>query len=131
MKRRRFLLLPAAFVAFHARAGDPERKWYESALAMKRLAESRGDQPYGAVLVLDGALVGEGASRVVTDRNPDAHAERVAIKDAQRRLGRNSLAGSILYATSRPCSLCEAAALAAGVSRMYYGESLTDAGPPR
>ena len=131
MKRRRFLLLPAALAAPGARAADPERKWYEAALAMKRLAESWGDQPYGAVLVLDGALAGEGPSRVVKDGNVDAHAERVAIRDAQRRLGRTSLAGAVLYSTSRPCSACEAAAAAANVSRMYYGESLADAGPPR
>jgi tRNA(Arg) A34 adenosine deaminase TadA len=67
---------------------------------------------------------------VVKDKNPDAHAERIAIIEAQRRLGRLSLAGSVLYSTSRPCSLCEAAAFRAGVSRMYFGQSLQDAGPP-
>jgi tRNA(adenine34) deaminase len=131
LKRRRFLALPAALAALGAYAAGPERRWYEAALAMKQLAQSWGDQPYGAVLVLDGTLVGEGPSRVVKDGDNDAHAERVAIRDAQRRLGRASLAGAILYSTSRPCSLCEAAAAAAGVSRMYYGQSLADAGPPR
>jgi tRNA(adenine34) deaminase len=131
LKRRRFLALPAALAALGAHAAGPERRWYEAALAMKQLAESWGDQPYGAVLVLDGTLVGEGPSRVVKDGDNDAHAERVAIRDAQRRLGRASLAGAILYSTSRPCSLCEAAAAAAGVARMYYGQSLADAGPPR
>ena len=97
---------------------------------MRRLAESWGDQSYGAVLVADGIVVGEGPSRVVKDKNPDAHAERVAIVDAQRRLGRESLAGSILYSTSRPCSLCEAAAFRARVSRMYFGPALQDAGSP-
>jgi len=108
----------------------PEPKWYEAAAEMQRLAESWGDQSYGAVLVAGGAVVGEGPSRVVKDRNPDAHAERVAILDAQRRLGRENLAGSVLYSTSRPCSLCEAAAFRAGVSRMYFGQRLTDAGSP-
>ena len=131
MKRRRFLMVAAAIAAVDARASDPDRKWYEMALAMRRLAESWGDQSYGAVLVLDGTLIGEGPSRVVKDRDFDAHAERVAIRDAQRRVGRASLAGAVLYSTSRPCSACEAAAKAAGVSRMYYGESLVDAGPPR
>ena len=98
---------------------------------MKQLAESWGDQPYGAVLVLDGAVIGEGPSRVVKDRDPDAHAERVAIRDAQQRRGRSDLAGSILYSTSRPCALCEAAAARAGVSRMIHGAELIDAGAPR
>ncbi len=91
---------------------------------MKRLAESWGDQPYGAVLVLEGALVGEGPSRVVQRQDPDAHAEREAIRDAQRRLGRASLAGATLYSTSRPCASCEAAALRAGVRRWVWGPAL-------
>lgn len=113
-----------------AAAQHPRQKWYEAALEMRRLAESWGDQPYGAVLVAGGAVVGDGPSRVLKDSNADAHAERVAILDAQRRLGRESLAGSVLYSTSRPCSLCEAAAFRAGVSRMYFGSALQDAGPP-
>ena len=109
----------------------PERRWSDAAESMKRLAESWGDQPYGAVLVLDGKLVGEGPSRVVKLGDDSAHAEREAIKDAQRRLKRNVLSGSVLYSTSRPCRVCEAAAAEAGVARMYYGNTLNDAGSPR
>ena len=98
---------------------------------MERLARSWGDQPYGAVLVSGGAVIGEGPSRVVKLGDPAAHAEREAIRDAQRRLGRSSLSGSTLYSTSRPCRLCEAAAAAANVARMVYGEGLHDAGAPR
>jgi tRNA(adenine34) deaminase len=97
---------------------------------MKRLAKSWGDQPYGAVLVLDGAVVGEGPSRVVKNNDVTAHAEREAIRDAMRKLGRRKLAGAVLYSTSRPCSLCEAAAAEAEVSRMYFGALLSDAGTP-
>lgn len=114
-----------------AAAVRPERRWFEAAAAMKRLAESWGDQPYGAVLVAGGAIIGEGPSRVVQRGDPDAHAEREAIRDAQRRLGRTDLAGSVLYSTSRPCRLCEAAAAAANVARMIHGAGLDDAGPPR
>jgi tRNA(Arg) A34 adenosine deaminase TadA len=131
VKRRAFLALTAALAPLVARPSPQERRWYDAAAAMKREAESWGDQPYGAVLVLDDVLVGQGPSRVVKDRDADAHAERVAIRDAQRRLGRTMLAGAILYSTSRPCAACEAAAAAAGVSRMIYGEALTDAGAPR
>jgi tRNA(adenine34) deaminase len=127
----------AALAAVRARAADsasaiaPERRWYDAADAQRRAAESWGDQPYGAVVVLQGAVVGEGPSRVVRHRDPDAHAEREAIKDAQRRLGRTSLNGATLYSTSRPCALCEAAAARAGIGRMVFGAELTDAGPPR
>lgn len=113
-----------------ASAAQPERRWYEAAVQMKRLAESWGDQPYGAVLVLAGSIIGEGPSRVIKNGDAAAHAEREAIRDARRRLGREQLAGAVLYSTSRPCSLCEAAAAEAGVSRMYFGPSLADAGTP-
>ena len=113
-------------------AGEhPELRWYHAAERMKRLAETWGDQPYGAVLVLDGAIVGEGPSRVVKNNDASAHAEREAIRDAQRRLGTGSLQGATLYSTSRPCSLCEAAAAQAKVGRMVFGPALTDAGAPR
>ena len=98
---------------------------------MRRLAQSWGDQSYGAVLVSDGAIIGEGPSRVVKRGDPTAHAEREAIRDAQRRLGRTALAGSILYSTSRPCRQCETAAAEAQVARMIYGAELNDAGRPR
>jgi tRNA(adenine34) deaminase len=138
--RRRTLLACLACSPFLLRApsawpgnasADPDLRWYEAALSMLRQAESWGDQPYGAVLVLQGTLVGEGPSRVVKNRNIDAHAEREAISDAQRRLGRKDLSGAVLYSTARPCRLCEAAAVEARVSRMYYGPTLIDAGAPR
>ena len=113
-----------------ASAGHPQIRWYEAAADMRRLAESSGDQPYGAVLVLGTAIVGEGPSRVIRNGDGTAHAEREAIRDARRRLGKQALRGAVLYSTSRSCSACEAAAAEAGVSRMYFGSSLVDAGPP-
>lgn len=102
----------------------------DSAFAMKRLAQSWGDQAYGAVLVQGDKIIGEGPSRVVKLGNPDAHAEREAIADARRLLGAGALARSTLYSTSRPCALCETAAAEAGVARMIYGEALLDGGKP-
>lgn len=128
------LVLVAGALHVPARPQDPKRapdpRWYEAAVEMKRLAESWGDQPYGAVIVLDEVLAGQGPSRVVKSRDPDAHAEREAIRDAQTRLGRQRLPGAVLYSTSRPCSVCEAAAARAGVSRMFFGALLTEAGIP-
>ena len=110
---------------------EPSRRWYEAAVAMQRLAESWGDQPYGAVLVAGDAIIGEGPSRVIQRGDASAHAEREAIRDAQRRLGRADLEGSVLYSTSRPCRLCERAAAQANVAQMIYGPDLADDGPPR
>ena len=105
--------------------------WTARALAMRRLAEQQGDQPYGAIVVREGRIVGEAPSRVVTGRDPTAHAEVEAIRDACRRLGSPSLAGAELYASSRPCRMCETAAYWAGVARMVHGADGADAGAPR
>jgi tRNA(adenine34) deaminase len=122
---------PRATAQTAPNAPAPQAAWFEAAEAMKRLALSWGDQPYGAVLVVDGKLVGAGPSRVVKHNDPNAHAEREAIRDAQHKLGRHLLEGSLLVSTSRPCSACEAAAAQAGVARMLFGPQLTDAGAPQ
>ena len=90
-----------------------------------------GDQPFGAVVLRGEVIVGAAPSRVVTATDPTAHAEMEAIRDAARRLRTRDLSGCVLVSTSRPCSMCEAAAGSAGISRMVYGEALTDAGAPR
>lgn len=100
------------------------------AFEMKRLATGSGDQPYGAVVVKDGKVVGEGPSRVIVNGDPTAHAEMEAIRHAARALGTRDLSGCILYATSRPCRMCETAAYWANVAFIYHGEALNEGGPP-
>jgi tRNA(Arg) A34 adenosine deaminase TadA len=126
-------VLALLWAAAPARARDAssERRWYEAAVAMREQALSWGDQPYGAVLVRDGQIVAYGPSRVVKNRNPDAHAEREAIREALAKLGPDGAKGSILVSTSRPCWACEQAAARAGVSRLIFGAELEDAGAPR
>ena len=80
-----------------------------------------GDQAYGAVVVKNGAIVGEAPSRVVSNGDPTAHAEMEAIRDAARRLGTRSLAGCDLYGSSPACRMCEAAAYWAGITRLFHG----------
>jgi tRNA(Arg) A34 adenosine deaminase TadA len=101
------------------------------ALDMRKRAVERGDQPYGAVVVKDGQVVGEGVSAVLTAPDPTAHGEVQAIRDAAHRLGTSALTGCELYTTFRPCPMCETAAYWAGIARIYHGEAITDAGPPR
>lgn len=137
LNRRSALMVALAGLSLHAARSfaqadrHPSARWLEAAEAMRRLALSWGDQSYGAVVIVGESLVGEGPSRVVRDGDPDAHAERVALRDAQRRLGRTDLSGAVLYSTSRPCPACEHAAAQAGVERMYFGSGLADAGRPR
>lgn len=101
------------------------------AFAMRERASRDGDQPYGAVVVKDGRIVGEAPSRVVTGRDPTAHAEMEAIRDAARRLGSRDLSGCEIYASTRPCPMCEAAAYWAGIARIHHGPDAADAGAPR
>ena len=132
LQRRRFLSLSAVLAAGGSRADavPAQRRWYDAAEAMRRLALSWGDQPYGAVVVRDGRIVGEGPSRVIQRNDPNAHAEREAIRDARERFGADVLLGAVLYSTSRPCALCEAAAARAGIARMIHGPELQDGGVP-
>ena len=130
--RRRAVVGALAALAAGARAqpDHPQRKFQQAAEDMRREAIAWKDQPYGAVIVLDGAVVGQGPSRVLITGNPDAHAEREAIRDAQKRLGRADLAGAVMYSTSIPCALCRQAAAQARIVRMYFGEGMSDAGTP-
>ncbi len=93
-------------------------------------AVAAGDQPYGAVVVLDAQIVGRGMSRVTRDRNPDAHAERLALAHAQRALGRQTLDGAIVYSSARPCAICQRALAAARIARMIHGSDAIDSGAP-
>ena len=112
-------------------AAEPDRFFVAEAFRMKDEAVARGDQPYGAVIVVAGTIAGYGPSRVNSDRNPDAHAERVALWEAQKRLGRQVLEGAVVYATSPPCAACQRALASASVGRMRVGPTAEDAGPPR
>jgi tRNA(Arg) A34 adenosine deaminase TadA len=107
------------------------QRFMARAFEMRRMAVERGDQAFGAVIVRDGQVLGEGVSAVVTTPDPTAHGEMQAIRDAARRLGTPNLVGCELYTTFRPCPMCETAAHWAGIARIYHGEAITDAGPPR
>ena len=111
-------------------ADAPLREAMRRAEALRDEALRADDQPFGAVVLRGEFIVGVAPSRVVTATDPTAHAETEAIRDAARRLRTRDLSGCVLVSTSRPCRMCEAAAGWAGISRMLYGEALTDAGAP-
>jgi tRNA(Arg) A34 adenosine deaminase TadA len=135
VSRRAWVGLAAAAAAMRSTGGAAQVQGpaahMQRAVEMRRAAEAAGDQAFGAVVVEDGRIVGAAPSAVVTRGDPTAHAEMEAIRDAARRLGRRNLAGLVLYSTSRPCPMCEAAAYWAGIARMVHGEALTDAGAPQ
>ena len=88
--------------------------------------DSPGTLPYGAVVVMDGEIIGEGVNRATANFDPTSHGEVEAIRDACRRLSVTSLKGADLYASGEPCSMCVAAMYQVGITRLYYAGSASD-----
>lgn len=91
------------------------------ALAQAELARAAGEVPVGAVVVLDGAVVGRGYNRPIASSDPTAHAEVVALREAGRAVGNYRLTGASLYATVEPCLMCVGAIVHARVGEVVYG----------
>jgi tRNA(Arg) A34 adenosine deaminase TadA len=98
-------------------------EWMQQALALADTAErEHGEVPVGALVVgPDGALLGEGFNRNISERDPSAHAEIVAMREAGRRLGNHRLLGCTLYVTLEPCAMCAMAMVHARVARVVFG----------
>jgi tRNA(Arg) A34 adenosine deaminase TadA len=87
-----------------------------------------GLEPFGAVVVRGGEIVGEGINRSVANCDPTSHGETEAIRDAARNLRTVDLRGCELYTSCEPCALCVAAMAIAGISRLYYAADMARAG---
>lgn len=98
------------------------------ALALAREAALLGEVPVGAVVVRDGEIVGEGFNRPIIARDPTAHAEVVALRDAAQRLGNYRLVDCDLYVTLEPCLMCCGALVHARVREVVYGTTEPKAG---
>jgi tRNA(Arg) A34 adenosine deaminase TadA/catechol 2,3-dioxygenase-like lactoylglutathione lyase family enzyme len=79
-----------------------------------------GEQPFGALVVRDGEVLGTGVNTALAGDDPTGHAETAALRDACRRLGTLDLSGAVVVSSAEPCPMCRAAALLAGVSRLVY-----------
>jgi tRNA(adenine34) deaminase len=102
-------------------AGEPRWDGFMAvALEEARRAESEGEVPVGAVVVVDGRVVGRGRNRNVGDRDPSAHAELLALREAARSLGNHRLGGATLVTTLEPCLMCCGAAVHARVERIVH-----------
>ena len=112
-----------------------EEKFMRRAIELSAQAlEQPGARPYGAVVVMDGKIVGEGLNQTAARFDPTAHGEVEAIRDACRNLKTTDLSGADIYTSCEPCSVCVSAMLMAGIGRMYYGASLAQSNrvmPPR
>lgn len=100
---------------------------HEAILAAQRALES-GEVPVGAVVVCDGKVVGRGWNRNLTDCDPTAHAEIVALREAGRNVGNHRLGDCELFATIEPCTMCAGALVHARLKRLIYGADDPKAG---
>jgi tRNA(adenine34) deaminase len=91
------------------------------ALELATRAADLQEVPVGAVVVQEGRVIGEGWNRPIGDRDPTAHAEIVAMRDAAHQLQNYRLEGAVLYVTLEPCPMCIGAALNARVARVVFG----------
>ena len=107
---------------------DSDELWMQAALRCAQRAFDAGEVPVGAVVVHQGKIVGRGSNRNLTDRDPTAHAEVVALREAGIAIGNHRLSGCDLFATIEPCAMCAGALVHARILRLVYGADDPKAG---
>ncbi len=95
--------------------------WMRHALALAARAEAEGEVPVGALVVRGDELLGEGWNRPVALKDPTAHAEILALREAAQKAGDYRLGGATLYVTLEPCPMCAAAIAHARIARLVFG----------
>ena len=93
----------------------------KEALAEAKKAAAAGEVPVGAVIVKDGEIIGRGHNETETAKDPTAHAEMIAIRQAAKNLGGWRLTGCTMYVTTEPCSMCAGAIVWSRISRLFIG----------
>lgn len=105
-----------------------EEKFMDYVISLSRDSiKQPGTQPFGAILVKDGEIVGEGLNHELANHDPTAHGEVEAIRDACRRMATNDLSHCDLYAIGEPCPMCTVAIRLANVRQVFYGATHKDA----
>jgi tRNA(adenine34) deaminase len=115
------LLRRGLAACYSRRAMDGELEFMRLALEEGRGAALAGEVPVGAVLVRDGEVIARSGNRTIRDCDPTAHAEIVVLREGAHKLGNYRLAGTTLYVTIEPCSMCAGAIIQARVPRVVYG----------
>jgi tRNA(Arg) A34 adenosine deaminase TadA len=109
------------------RLSDDDREYLRMAVDLSRsYRDDPRSWPFGAVLVGQGKILGQGSNQVVELRDPSAHAEITALRAAGRTLGQHAFEGSVLYSSSEPCPMCLAACYWAAVSRVVFAATSRD-----
>jgi len=91
------------------------------AIAQAQAAALRGEVPVGALVVLEDRILSAAGNRTITDCDPTAHAEIVALREAARKTGNHRLLGATIYVTVEPCAMCAGALVQARIARLVYG----------
>ncbi|MBR7554268.1 tRNA adenosine(34) deaminase TadA [Allobacillus sp. GCM10007491] len=102
--------------------------WMEKAIEQAKKAEAINEVPIGAVIVHDGEVIGKGYNRRETDQHSLAHAEMMAIQEANQTIGSWRLENSTLYVTLEPCPMCAGAIVQSRIPRVVYGAADPKAG---
>src|SRR4051794_27066258 len=98
-----------------------DEEWMQAAIVEAERAAAIGEVPVGAVVVHDGAIIGRGHNRREVDRDPTAHAEIFALREAAGTVGGWRLVDCSLYVTQEPCPMCAGAIVNARIDRLIYG----------
>jgi len=112
---------PLTEIAMEDIATEEDIMWMRHALTLADKAESIGEVPVGACVVLNGELIGEGFNTPITDNDPSAHAELPAVKEAAAAVQNYRLIDTTLYVTLEPCSMCAGMLVHARVKRVVFG----------
>jgi tRNA(adenine34) deaminase len=98
-----------------------DEQFMQAALDEAREAARRGEVPVGAVVVVEGRIVSRAGNRTITDCDPTAHAEIVALREAAKTVGNYRMSAATLYVTIEPCAMCAGAMIQARIDRLVYG----------
>ncbi len=107
---------------------DNDNEAMQLALKLAQQAAAAGEVPVGALVVLDGKVIGSGFNQPITTLDPSAHAEMVAIREAARNIGNYRLSGATLYVTVEPCTMCTGLLIHSRIARLVYGTTEPKAG---
>jgi tRNA(adenine34) deaminase len=111
--------------------GPGDIEFMQAALDEAQVAAARGEVPVGAVVVHEGKIVARAGNRTITDCDPTAHAEIVALREAAKAIGNYRLLGATLYVTIEPCAMCAGAMVQARIARLVYGADEAKGGAVR
>ncbi|PCI73095.1 MAG: tRNA adenosine(34) deaminase TadA [Gammaproteobacteria bacterium] len=107
-----------------------QEHWMQKALALAELAEKQGEVPVGAILVKDDEIIGQGYNQPISNHDPSAHAEIIALRNAGQKIQNYRLVDSTMYVTLEPCAMCAMAMVHARIAKIVFAtkEPRTGAG---